>query len=166
VNNQTKQRTIRLFWSVLASVFVALILMLVQLPQDVFYFWPDWIALLVIFWALSEPDQFGPWVAFIIGTLLEVLFVRKFGVLGLGLATLAFIVNSANQQLRILSLWQKTMLIGVFVGLFKVLTGWLYGLVADFTITTDYWYSIIGGMLVWPFVYILLQELRRLARLK
>jgi len=58
------------------------------------------------------------------------------------------------------------MLIGVFVGLFKVLTGWLYGLVADFTITTDYWYSIIGGMLVWPFVYILLQELRRLARLK
>lgn len=166
VNHQTNQRTVRLFWSVLLSVIVALILMLVQLPQSVFYFWPDWIALLVIYWALNEPDRFGPWMAFFIGTLLEVVFVRKFGVLGFGLASIAFVVNSTNQQLRVMSLWQQTILVGVFVGLFKVLTGWLYGLVTDFTITGEYWYSILGGMLVWPFMTILLNELRRIARLQ
>jgi rod shape-determining protein MreD len=72
------------------SVFVALVLTVVQLPAAMDYFWPDWIAIVVAYWALRTPNQVGPFVAFIIGTLLEVLFVRKFGVLGLGLASLAF----------------------------------------------------------------------------
>lgn len=155
-----------LFWAVVISSILALILMVIQLPQWLFYFWPDWIALVVVYWALYAPDRFGPFVGFVIGLLLEVLFVRKFGVEGLGLATLAFIVNSSHQQLRVLSLWQQTILVGVFVGIFKLITGWLYGMVADFTITREYWYSILGCMLVWPFVFILMQELRRILRIR
>lgn len=156
---------VRLLWAVLLSVFFALVLKVVQLPQWLFYFWPDWIALIVVYWALMVPERIGPLVGFIIGTMLEVLFVRKFGVLGLGLATLAFIVNGTHQQLRALSIWQQMILVGLFVAVFKLLTGWLYGMVADFTITSEYWYSILGGMLVWPFVFILLQELRRMVRI-
>lgn len=155
-----------LFWAVLISSFLALVLTVVQLPQWLFYFWPDWIALIIVYWALMVPDRIGPFVAFIIGTLLEVLFVRKFGVLGLGLATLAFIVNSTHQQLRALSVWQQLLLVGLFIAVFKLLTGWLYGMVSDFTITGEYWYSILGGMLVWPFVFILLEELRRKLRIR
>jgi len=112
------------------------------------------------------PDRIGPFVAFVIGTLLEVLFVRKFGVLGLGLATLAFIVNSTHQQLRALSVWQQLFVVGLFIAVFKLLTGWLYGMVSEFTITGEYWYSIFGGMLVWPFIFILLEELRRKLRIR
>jgi len=157
---------VNLFWAVFLSSFVALVLMLIQLPASLFYFWPDWIALVVVYWALIAPDRVGPFVGFVIGTVLEVLFVRKFGVLGLGLATLAFIVNSTHQQLRVLSMWQQMILVALFVGVFKLLTGWLYGLVTDFTITREYWYSLLGCLVVWPFAYILLQELRRIARVK
>jgi len=154
-----------LFWAVLLSSFLALVLTVVQLPQWLFYFWPDWIALIVVYWSLMVPERVGPLVGFIIGTMLEVLFVRKFGVLGLGLATLAFIVNSMHQQLRALSVWQQMVLVGLFIGVFKLLTGWLQGLVSDFTITGEYWYSILGSILVWPFMFILLEELRRKARI-
>lgn len=157
---------INLFWAVFLSSFVALVLMSVQLPAWLFYFWPDWIALVVVFWALIAPDRFGPFAGFIIGTILEVVFVRKFGVLGLGLAVLAFIVNSTHQQLRVLSMWQQMILAGLFIGVFKLLTGWLYGLVTDFTFNREYWYSLVGCIVVWPFVFILLQELRRIARVK
>jgi len=155
---------INLFWAVMVSSFVALVLMLIQLPSWMFYFWPDWIALVVVYWALVTPNRFGPVMGFIIGTLLEVVFVRKFGVLGLGLAVLAFIVNSSHQQLRVLSMWQQMILVGV--GVFKLITGWFYGLVTDFTITTEYWYSLIGCVVIWPFAFILLQELRRITRVK
>ena len=165
VGRSESQNILPFAWSVIISVFLGLALMLVQLPSELFFFWPDWIALLVVFWALTQPDRFGPWLAFLIGTLLEVLFVRNFGVLGFGLATLAYMVNRLSQQLRILSRWQQTLLIGVFLMIFKLLTGWFYGLVSDFTITMEYWYSVIGSILVWPFLYILLQELRSLARL-
>ena len=153
-------------FGVAISAIAALVLTVVQLPDWLFHFWPDWIALVVIYWALQKPQHVGPFVAFVIGTMLEVLFVRKFGVLGLGLATLAFIVNSSNQQMRIMTVWQQTLLIGIFIGIFKLLTGWLYGLVSDFTITREYWYPILGSLLLWPFVFILLEELRRALRIR
>lgn len=158
--------SLRLAFGVFISAFVALVLTVVQLPSWIFYFWPDWIAIVVAYWALVSPNRIGPFVGFIIGTLLEVLFVRKFGVLGFGLATLAFIVNSTSQQLRALSIWQQMVSIGVFVGIFKLLTGWLSGLVAGFTITPEYWYSLLGSVLIWPFAYILLEELRRAVRIR
>ena len=158
--------TARLFFGVSISAFVALVLTVVQLPAWLFYFWPEWIALVVIYWALVAPKRVGPFVGFIIGTLLEVLFVRNFGVLGLGLATLAFLVNSASQQLRALSIWQQMISVGFFAAIFKILTGWLSGLVAGFTITTEFWYSLVGSVVIWPFAYILLEELRRKLRIR
>ena len=156
----------RTLFGVAISSIVALVLTVVQLPDWLFHFWPDWIALVVIYWALQKPQHVGPFLGFLIGTLLEVLFVKQFGVLGFGLATLAFIVNSSNQQLRIMTVWQQTLLIGLFVGIFKLLTGWLYGLVSDFTISREYWYPILASFLLWPFVFILLEELRRALRIR
>lgn len=156
----------RVFVAVFISVFVALVLTVVQLPGWLFYYWPDWIAIVVAYWALVAPKRIGPYVGFIIGTLLEVLFVRKFGVMGFGLATLALVVNTTSQQLRVLSIWQQMISMGVFIGLFKLLTGWLSGMVAGFTITTEYWYSLLGTVVIWPFAFILLEELRRAARIR
>lgn len=148
------------------SALVALVLTVVQLPGWMYNFWPEWMTLVVIYWALIKPEQVGPFTAFVIGTLLEVLFVRKFGVLGLGLATVAFLVNSANQQLRVLSVWQQMFIVGTLVAVFKLLTGWLYGIVADYTITREFWYPILGSILIWPFVLILMEELRRRLRIR
>ncbi len=164
INSQ--ERPLRLSIGVIISVLIALVMTVVQLPDWLFNFWPDWIALVIIYWCLIKPERVGPVVAFCIGTLLEVLFVRSFGVLGLGLATLAFIVNSTHQQIRIMTVWQQTLLVGLFVGILRLITGWLYGIVSDFTITSEYWFPIIGAMLFWPFVYILLEELRSALRIR
>ena len=165
-HNISNASGVQILLGVSISVFIALVLTVVQLPAFLFYFWPDWIAIVVSYWAFRTPNQVGPLVAFIIGMLLEVLFVRKFGVLGFGLATLAFLVNSASQQLRALSIWQQMISIGFFIVLFKLLTGWLLGMVADFTITSEYWYSMPGSVLIWPFATILLEELRRALRIR
>ncbi len=162
----TSRSSTSLFFAVALSSFIALVLTIVQLPAWLFHFWPDWIALVIIYWALISPGRVGPFVAFVIGTLLEVLFVRKFGVLGLGFATLAFIVNATHQQLRVLSIWQQMIFVGMLIAIFKLLTGWLYGIVSDFTITREYWFSLVGDVLIWPFAFILLEELRRKARIR
>ena len=164
----TRQKHSRanLFWVLSASSFVGLVLTILPLPQAIFFYWPDWMALVVVYWSMSVPDRVGPWVGFTIGTLLEVLFVRNFGVLGLGLAILAFTVNRASQQLQMLSVWQQTIVVTLFVGGFKLLTGWLYGLINGFTITSEYWYSLLGCLVFWPFVSILLQEFRRSAQIR
>jgi len=160
-----EKNTWNLFWAVAMTTFFALFLMAVPLPQSIFFYWPDWIAIVMVYWALSTPNRFGPLAGFIIGTLLEVLFVRKFGVESFALATLVFIVNGAHLQLRVLSIWQQTIVVGLFIAFYKLVTGWLNGMVADFTITSEYWFSLVGDCLVWPFAYILLTEIRRKARI-
>ncbi len=154
-----------LFWAFSASIFAALVLSILPPPQLIFYFWPDWVALVLFYWALTTPRRIGPWVGFLIGTLMEVLFVRSFGVMGFGLATLVFTVNRAHLQLRVLSVWQQIIVVGLFIGIFKLLTGWLYGLISGFTLSAEYFYSLVGCMVSWPFLFILLQELRRSVRL-
>lgn len=156
---------VSLFWAVFLSSSVAFVLTVLPLSTEVFYFWPDWVAMVVFYWALSLPDRVGPWVGLLVGTVMEVLLVDNFGVLGLGMAVLAFMANRASSQLQVLSLWQKTIVIGLLIGIYKLITGWLNGLISDFTITSEYWYSLLGDMLLWPFVFILLRELRRIARL-
>jgi rod shape-determining protein MreD len=154
-----------IFWAIFLSAFIALVLTVVPLSTQVFYFWPDWIAMVMVYWALSLPDRVGPWIGFIVGIVMEVLFVRNFGVLGFGMAVLAFMVNRASSQLQALSPWQQSVIVGLLIGIYKLITGWLNGLISDFTISTEYWYSLLGDMLLWPFVFILLRELRRMARL-
>lgn len=163
--NRRRTSGFSLFWTIALSCIIALTLTIIPTPQTIFYFWPDWMALIVVYWALMVPERIGPWVGFVIGTLLEVLFVRNFGVLGFGLAMLAFAVNRGHLQLRALSIAPQMVVVGLLIGLFKLTTGWLYGLTGDFTITTEYWYSLIGCILAWPFLFILLQELRRSARI-
>ena len=163
--NRPVTSTSKVFSVVGLTLFVALVLTVLPPPDLVFLYWPDWVVVVVFYWALMLPERIGPWVGFIVGTLLEVISVKSFGVMGLGMATLAFAVNRAHLQLRVLSIWQQMIVVGVFVGIFKLLTGWLYGLISGFAISSEYFYSLIGCMLSWPFIFILLQEFRRTARL-
>ena len=163
--NRPVTSTSKVFSVVGLTLFVALVLTVLPPPDLVFLYWPDWVVVVVFYWALMLPERIGPWIGFIVGTLLEVISVKSFGVIGLGMATLAFAVNRAHLQLRVLSIWQQMIVVGVFVGIFKLLTGWLYGLISGFAISSEYFYSLIGCMVSWPFIFILLQEFRRTARL-
>ena len=158
--NRRRQPGFSLFWSIALSFIVGYTLTTIPTPQAIFYFWPDWIALIVVYWALMAPDRVGPWVGFVFGTLLEVLFVRDFGVLGFGYAMLAFAVNRTHLQLQVISIGPQMVVVGLLIAVFKLIIGWLYGLTSDFTMTSEYRYSLIGCVLAWPFVFILLQELR------
>lgn len=140
--------------------------MLVQVPDWLSPFWPDWIALVIVYWALLAPDRIGPVAGFIIGTMLEVLRAKTLGVISAGLATLAFLVNLSHLQLRITSRWQQVFLVVLFVAVYKLINVWLEGMVDDARMTAQDWYSLLGNIAVWPFLNIVLDELRRVYRIR
>ena len=80
------------------SVFFALVLAMLSVADSIYYFWPEWLVLVLIFWCYTEPDRYGPLTGFILGILLDVLTVKTFGVLSLGLAFIAFFVNKTSHQ--------------------------------------------------------------------
>ena len=164
--NDQPQSALKLYWAFSLSCFFAFTLMLVRVPDWLSAYWPDWIALVIVYWALVAPDRIGPVAGFIIGTMLEVLFARTFGVLSTGLAVLAFLVNIAHMQLRITSRWQQVFLLVLLVGVFKLTNLWFESLVENATLTGADWLSLIGNLVVWPFLNIVLDEFRRMMRIR
>lgn len=164
--NTQSQSPSRIYWAFALSCFVAFTLMLVQVPDWLSLFWPDWIALVIVYWALLAPSRIGPITGFIVGTILEVLRAKNFGVLSIGLATLAFFVNMSHLQLRVTSRWQQVFLVVMFIAVFKLINLWFEGMVGDARISIRDWYSLLGNFIVWPFINILLDELRRAYRIR
>jgi rod shape-determining protein MreD len=150
---------------VISTLLIALILMVVPLPRWLFYFWPDWVGLVLAYWALMFPQQTTPFRVLLVALCAEVLFVKNFGVLGIGLVPAIFFIASISQQMKAMSIWTQVVIVAVAMALSKLIAGWVSGLVGDFEITLEYWYSIIGDVLIWPFLYIALNELRRVTRI-
>jgi len=164
--NSKIQSPTSVYWAFALSCFVAFTLMLMQVPDWLSPFWPDWIALVIVYWALLAPNRIGPLTGFIIGTMLEVLTGKTFGVISVGLSTLAFLVNLSHLQLRITSRWQQMFLVVLFVAIFKLINVWLEGMVGDARLTAQDWYSLLGDIVMWPFLNIVLDELRRAYRIR
>ena len=121
---------------------------------------------MMVVWALQAPQKVTPLTAFIVGTMLEVLTAKTFGVVSIGLATLVFLVNLSYLQLRVLSSWQQVFLVVVLVAFSNLINLWLEGLVGGNKISVEDWYSIVGNIVVWPFINILLNEVRRAFRIR
>lgn len=143
------------------STFIASVLTIVKLPTWLFYFRPDWLALVAIYWVLAMPEKLGIIFGFLHGLLLDLLLFKAFGLNALGFTFMTFLVARYYQQLRIFDLWQQALLIAFVICIMKLIVGWVHGLVSDFEFARFYWYSILGDVVMWPFIYILSRDLRR-----
>ena len=132
-----------------------------KLPVWMFYFRPDWIALLVVYWVLALPNRLGVMFGFMHGLLLDLLLIKLLGLNALGLSILAFTVSRTYMQMRMFPIWQQALLVGILIAVMKLIVAWVATWVSDFQITQHYWYSIVADIVIWPFLYIILRDVRR-----
>ncbi len=64
---------------IIGTISVAMVLSIVELPQSMVGFRPDFVALILIFWCYHRPKIVGLTTAFVVGLLTDVMF---FGILG------------------------------------------------------------------------------------
>jgi len=148
-----------------ASSVIAAILTLVSLPEWVFYFRPDWLALVVIFWVMVFPDKLSLGYGCINGLFLDLLLVKPFGLNALGFVILSYIASVWSSQIKVLSLWQQSLFVSVLILLFKLIEGTISVFILGFVFTEYYWYSVLGNIIFWPMISILLSEACRLSHI-
>lgn len=154
-----------LFFILLLCSLLFSVLTIVELPVWMFYFRPDWIALVVVYWVLALPNRLGIVFGLLHGLLLDLLLIKSFGLNALGLALLAFTVSRTHMQMRMFPIWQQSLIVGIMIAAMKMIVAWIATWVSDFQISQYYWYSIVADIIVWPFLYIILRDIRRSMRL-
>lgn len=148
-------------WIIFLSFTVALMLTILPLPDWIHIYRPEWTALVLIYWCMALPQRIGVGIGWLVGLLLDVLMGTLLGQHALGLAVIAFITLNLHQRIRVFPLWQQALTVLTLLTLYQLLLLWFDGMTAQPAKTWSYWLPSLVGMLLWPWCFTLLRDVRR-----
>lgn len=148
-------------WLILLSFVIAFLLISLPMPAWADRLRPDWVGLILIYWCMTLPQRIGVGIGWLVGLLLDAARGTLLGQHALALAIVAFLTLKTQARIRPLPLWQQSLGVLVFLIIDQALVAWVNGIVGY--PPKDFWYlgPALGGMLLWPCVAVILQDLRR-----
>lgn len=148
-------------WIIVMSFIVAIMLTALPLPDWAVNWRPAWVALVLIYWCMAVPDRIGIAVGWFLGLLLDVQQSTVLGQNALGLTIIAFLTIKSYQRMRVFPLAQQAVLICFYLLFYELITLWITGYIGTSTRDWTYWMPAITSMLLWPWLFIILRDLRR-----
>jgi rod shape-determining protein MreD len=145
----------------LITVIVAFMLAIIPLPDWAVEFRPDWVTLVLIYWAMSAPSRVGVNVAWFAGLLLDVSYGTLMGQHAIGLVLVIYIIHLQHQRLRVASLLQQAIVIFFLLLLKQLLTLWVDGMLGRAPSSWLYFMPTITSTFLWPWTYLILRDLQR-----
>ena len=97
------------------SIFAALLLALLPLPDAIVPFRPFWVALVLAYWVLEHGDDTGLGIAFFVGLLVDVVQGSLLGEYALRLVAIAFLLDRFRSRLRFYPIWQQVLAIAALL---------------------------------------------------
>jgi rod shape-determining protein MreD len=147
--------------AILASFCVALILTILPLPEWAQPFRPQWVTLVLIYWTLALPHRVGVGIGFLNGMALDVLTGTLLGQHALGLSIVAFATVTLHQRVRVFPLWQQSLVVLVLLVVEHLLALWVMGATGETPPGLSYWAIPPIGAMLWPWVFVILRDIRR-----
>jgi len=145
---------------VILTFMIGLILTIMPLPGSAEPFRPDWLALLVIFWAMQMPRSWSVGTAWIVGMVLDVSQGTLLGQHALALCSVAFITVRFHLLMRVFPMPQLTATVFPILAIYQFLLFWINGVAGVDAPLITYWGPVISGTVLWPFIMILLSGMR------
>jgi rod shape-determining protein MreD len=143
------------------TIIAAFMLAMMPLPDWAVAFRPDWVTLVLIYWTMALPASIGVTVAWFAGLMLDVTHGALLGQHALGLVLVIYVIHSQHQRLRVASLLQQALVIFFLILIKQALVLWVSGIMGHAPDTWLYFMPSLTSALFWPWVYIILRDLRR-----
>lgn len=148
------------------SVILALVLALTPLPGSLTVFWPYWLALVMIFWGLETNRMLGLGPAFLLGLSLDFLAGALLGQHALSLLILAYLLGLFRHRIRFFPPWQQTLVVLALLVNDRVVQLWVVMASQGTLPGWTFWVAPVTGALIWPWLFLLLDQLRTAWRKK
>ena len=147
--------------TIAASFLVALMLTALPLPQWAEPWRPAWVTLVLIYWCLAVPQRVGVGVGWVLGLLLDVMTGTLLGQHALSLSLVAFLALKLHLRVRVLPPWQQGISVFLLVVLDRALSLWVTGIQGMPTEAKAIWAPAATSTLLWPWLYVILRDVRR-----
>ena len=153
-------------WVIVASFAIALMLVALPLPGWAQTLRPEWVVLVLIYWCLAIPQRFGIGLSWLAGLFVDVMTGTLLGQHALAYAVVAYVVLKLHQRIRVFPVWQQALLVFVLVLLAQLLTLWIKGAIDRVPDSWTYWLPSVTSTLLWPWVFMLMRDIRRRFRVR
>lgn len=146
---------------IVVTFIVALLLTVLPLPEWARMYRPQWYTLVLIYWTMASPQRVGVGIGWLTGIIVDVTTGTLLGQHALALSVIAFSTQKMHQRLRLFPIWQQSLTVLVLLLVEKLLELWVMGAVSQPAPPLLFWAPPLVGMLLWPWIFIVLRDLRR-----
>jgi rod shape-determining protein MreD len=151
---------------VIVSIIVALMLTMVPMPDAISPFRPDWVALIMIFWAIGVPRSYSVGIAWIVGLVLDATHGTLLGQHALALSLIVYIAVKFHLLMRVFPLIQLTATVFALLALYQFLLFWINGVAGVAAPSISYWGPVLSGTVIWPVLFTFLTSVRYRVRMR
>ncbi|MCM2336364.1 MAG: rod shape-determining protein MreD [Pseudomonas sp.] len=147
-------------WLLPGSIVVALLLGLLPLSPALQPLRPYWLALVVAYWVIEDPDRVGLGFAFLVGLLADLAFGSLIGEQALRLVVMTFILQRFRARMRFFPLSQQALAIGALLLNDRIVTAAVHLTLGLPDPPGMAWLAPLVGLLLWAPVFLALDALR------
>jgi rod shape-determining protein MreD len=148
------------------SIALAFFIMIVPMSETLSALRPFVLALVMMFWILETPGKMGLGRVFLIGLLLDVVSFSMLGEHAFRLLLMAGIVHQVRNQFRFYPIWQQSLAILAILYLDQVLLAVIRLFQGLQQQPIEAWLSPVLAFLIWPWLYMFLDNLHLQSRSK
>lgn len=149
--------------TLIGSFAAAVILAIMPFPVWAEPFRPDWVGLVLIYWCLAVPERVSVGTGWLLGFIQDILYGSLLGSNAIAKTLLAFLVVRLHLQVRMFPRWQQAVSVFGLLAINQLLVLWIRGAIGQAPETMSYWTPSIVGALLWPWLFVILRDLRRRA---
>nr|VFJ42413.1 MAG: rod shape-determining protein MreD [Candidatus Kentron sp. DK]VFJ45471.1 MAG: rod shape-determining protein MreD [Candidatus Kentron sp. DK] len=143
------------------SFVVVFLLAELPLPAWAVLWRPAWVAMVLIYWCLAIPGRIGMGIGWSAGLVLDILGGGLLGQHAMGLCIVAFIAGRFHHKIRVLPIWQHSIVLFGLITLYRFSVLSVSGIQGYPIPISAYFSPALTSMVLWPWVFVILRDLRQ-----
>lgn len=153
---QSRHATILGYW---LTIIFAMALTIIPWATLGLYLAPDWVLLVLIYWALATPESAGVGKAWFVGLLVDVLTGQLLGQYALAYAVSVYFSVKQHKRIRHNPVIQQSLFVCLILLAAQVIIFWVERINGQ-AMPIQSWLTVLTGGLVWPIVLLLMRKIR------
>ncbi len=131
-------------------LFIMFIFEIMHLPAAVAPYRPDFVATVLIFFAITDPKRVNVGLAWFAGLILDLLSGAPMGIHGLIFAFQVYIIVAQFKHFAAFMVWQQMIIIGIVNFIAHIGVYWIGHLIGQPSYSSNFSWQALATMLCWP----------------
>jgi rod shape-determining protein MreD len=152
--------------TIVFSLAIALMLTIFPLPDWAHPYRPQWPLMVLAYWCMALPRRIGVAAGWLTGLVTDVMTGTLLGQHALGYALAMYLVLTLHQRLRLFPWWQQAVALGGIFATERLISFLVVGATTGQPQPWSHWVSPVVSMALWPWLFVILRDVRRKFRVR